>query len=120
MKQVVAAPRTLASADKSIKRIEAGDLRLRVRSVELETQLQNVETRQRLFGAAAVAVLLAQTSLGAAATYEGAGRLAAGVIGGPARRRGVGVVGASGRCLLRKADQNKQALREPAHHCRVS
>ena len=110
VKQVVMAPRTLASADKSIKRIEAGDLRLRVRSVELETQLQNVETRQRLFGAAAVAVLLAQTSLGGvAATYEGAARVWRLVL---SRGCGVGAAWASleafgAYCLLRKADQNK-------------
>ena len=120
VKQVVMAPRTLASADKSIKRIEAGDLRLRVRSVELETQLQNVETRQRLFGAAAVAVLLAQTSLGGvAATYEGAARVWRLVL---SRGCGVGAAWASleafgAYCLLRKADQNKKRFANQLNDC---
>ena len=120
VKQVVMAPRTLASADKSIKRIEAGDLRLRVRSVELETQLQNVETRQRLFGAAAVAVLLAQTSLGGvAATYEGAARVWRLVL---SRGCGVGAAWASleafgAYCLLRKADQNKKRFANQLKDC---
>ncbi len=120
VKQVVMAPRTLASADKSIKRIEAGDLRLRVRSVELETQLQNVETRQRLFGAAAVAVLLAQTSLGGvAASYAGAARIWRLVL---SRGCGVGAAWASleafgAYCLLRKADQNKKRFANQLKDC---
>ena len=54
---VVTAPRRLASADASIKRIEAGDLTLRTRSVELEAQLTRVEARQRMFQYGTVAAL---------------------------------------------------------------
>jgi len=91
-----------------------------VRSVELETQLQNVETRQRLFGAAAVAVLLAQTSLGGvAATYEGAARVWRLVL---SRGCGVGAAWASleafgAYCLLRKADQNKKRFANQLKDC---
>ncbi|KAH8050739.1 hypothetical protein JL721_11314 [Aureococcus anophagefferens] len=54
---LVTAPRRLASTDASIKRIEAGDLTLRTRSVELEAQLTRVEARQRMFQYGTVAAL---------------------------------------------------------------
>ena len=60
LKQVVMQPRTLASADASIKRIEEGELKLRVRSIELEAQLTRVETRQRMYGTGAMALLAAK------------------------------------------------------------
>jgi len=120
VREVVTAPRTLASADKSIKRIEAGDLRLRVRSVELETQLQNVETRQRLFGAGAVTVLLAQAALaGAGAGHVGAARLWRLAV---SRGCGAGAAWASleafgAYCLLRKADENKKRFANQLRDC---
>jgi len=55
-KQLIMQPRNVASADRSIKRIECGDLKLRVRSIELEAQLTRVEIRQRMYGTAALAV----------------------------------------------------------------
>jgi predicted unusual protein kinase regulating ubiquinone biosynthesis (AarF/ABC1/UbiB family) len=55
LKQLVMQPRNVASADKSIKRIENGDLKLRVRSIELEAQLTRVETRQRMYGTTVIA-----------------------------------------------------------------
>ena len=56
-------PRTLASADASIKRIEEGELKLRVRSIELEAQLTRVETRQRMYGTGAMALFAAKMAI---------------------------------------------------------
>ena len=70
--------------------------------------------------AAAVAVLLAQTSLGGvAATYEGAARVWRLVL---SRGCGVGAAWASleafgAYCLLRKADQNKKRFANQLKDC---
>ena len=107
VKQVVMAPRTLASADKSIKRIEAGDLRLRVRSASSRLA-QNVETRQRLFGAAAARSSGADVAGGVAATYEGAARVWRLVLS-RSRWRGVGVVCVSGPVCARRTRMLRRA-----------
>mmetsp|Transcript_29278 Transcript_29278/g.89670 ORF Transcript_29278/g.89670 Transcript_29278/m.89670 type:complete len:353 (+) Transcript_29278:1184-2242(+) len=61
--QVVTQPRKVASIASTVKKLEDGDLRLRVRTLEVERMLERVETRQRMVGAALASALLLQMSL---------------------------------------------------------
>jgi len=47
-----------------VKKLEDGDLKLRVRTLEVERMLERVEIRQRVMGAGLLSALLLQISLG--------------------------------------------------------
>uniref|UniRef100_A0A7S3BZY6 ABC1 atypical kinase-like domain-containing protein n=1 Tax=Haptolina ericina TaxID=156174 RepID=A0A7S3BZY6_9EUKA len=68
--QLVGQPRSVASVQSTMKRLEDGDLKLRVRAMELERVLERVELRQRLVGAGLGTVALLQV----ASVYSGAAR----------------------------------------------
>ena len=111
VRQVVTAPRTLAATSKAVTRLETGDLKLRVRSVELEAQLQRVETRQRLYGAAAAAVLLANSALLPTAAAAAGARAAAAALLRKATAAGAAwaALEAFGAyCQLAKAEKNRK------------
>jgi len=72
---LVKQPRNVATVEGTIRRLEAGDLRLRVRALELERMVERSELRQRLYGSGLGAALLYQ--IGATTTGSGAARLAA-------------------------------------------
>ena len=74
LKALVKQPRNVATVESTIKRLEAGDLRLRVRTLEVERMLERSEYRQKLYGAGLGACLLYQ--IGATTTGGGAARLA--------------------------------------------
>jgi len=79
LKAVVKQPRNVAAMEGTIKKLEAGDLKLRVRTLEVERMLEKSEFRQRLYGAALGAGLLYQiatTSAAAAAAATGTSALA--------------------------------------------
>jgi len=61
----VTQPRAVASVADTVKRLEEGDLKLRVRTLEVERLLERVELRQQLVGAALGAVVLLQWSASA-------------------------------------------------------
>jgi len=72
LKAVVKQPRNVAAMEGTIKKLEAGDLKLRVRTLEVERMLEKSEFRQRLYGAALGAGLLYQIATNAAATAAAA------------------------------------------------
>jgi hypothetical protein len=74
LQALVKQPRNVATMESTIKRLEAGDLRLRVRTLEVERMLERSEYRQKLYGAGLGACLLYQ--IGATTTGGGAARLA--------------------------------------------
>ena len=64
--QVVTQPRRVAEIVERVRRIEDGDVKLRVRTVEVERMLDRLEERQTMIGAALGAALLYQLALRAA------------------------------------------------------
>ena len=72
LKAVVKQPRNVAAMEGTIKKLEAGDLKLRVRTLEVERMLEKSEFRQRLYGAALGAGLLYQIATTAAAAAAAA------------------------------------------------
>lgn len=66
IQQLVTQPRAVASLAKTVKRIEEGEVQLRVRTLEVERMLERIELRQRLAGAGLGAALALQLSRGAA------------------------------------------------------
>jgi len=60
--QVVTQPRTVAEVAERVRRIEGGDVKLRVRTLEVERTLERMEERQTVFGAGLGAALLYQLS----------------------------------------------------------
>jgi predicted unusual protein kinase regulating ubiquinone biosynthesis (AarF/ABC1/UbiB family) len=61
--QLFTQPRTLASMASTVQKIGDGDLRLRVRTLEVERMLERVELRQRLVGAGLTTAMLIHMSL---------------------------------------------------------
>jgi len=68
--QVVTQPRTVANLDRSLRRLETGELKLRVRAVECESTVERIETRQKLTTFALAAGLLLNAASGPAALFE--------------------------------------------------
>merc|ERR1712060_733516 len=66
MGAAVTQPRAVAQLASTVKRLEDGDLKLRVRTWEVERLLERVELRQRLVGAAVGGLVVYQLSMGAA------------------------------------------------------
>ena len=64
--QVVTQPRRVAEIVERVRRIEDGDVKLRVRTIEVERMLDRLEERQTMIGAALGAALLYQLALRAA------------------------------------------------------
>ncbi|KAJ1457576.1 ABC1 family-domain-containing protein [Pelagophyceae sp. CCMP2097] len=62
LEQVVQQPRIVAKAGKALQRLEDGELKLRVRALEVERVLERVEARQHLYGVAAAAFMLWRTA----------------------------------------------------------
>jgi len=62
LKAVVTQPRAVSSLHATVKRLEDGDLKLRVRAVELERTLERVELRQRLVGSGLGAAMMLHAS----------------------------------------------------------
>jgi len=60
--QVVTQPRSVAAMAKTIAQLEDGDLKLRVRALEVERALDKVDAKQNLIGASVGALLLYQIS----------------------------------------------------------
>mmetsp|Transcript_20391 Transcript_20391/g.51873 ORF Transcript_20391/g.51873 Transcript_20391/m.51873 type:complete len:665 (+) Transcript_20391:55-2049(+) len=63
VQQAVSQPRTVGKMFESVKRIEDGDVKLRVRALEVERMLERVELRQRLYGSGLGAAILVQLGL---------------------------------------------------------
>jgi predicted unusual protein kinase regulating ubiquinone biosynthesis (AarF/ABC1/UbiB family) len=63
IKQVVKQPRTIADIAERIQRIEDGDVKLRVRALEVERMMDQVKERQTMFGAGLLAAALYQLSV---------------------------------------------------------
>jgi len=61
--QFVTQPRTVASIARTVQKIGDGDLRLRVRTLEVERMLERVELRQRFVGAGLTTAMLVHMSL---------------------------------------------------------
>jgi len=60
IQQVVTQPRRVSSVAETVKRLETGDLKLRVRAMELERVLERVELRQKLLGSGLGSAVLIQ------------------------------------------------------------
>jgi len=69
IQQVVTQPRRVASLVESVRRIEEGDVKPRVRCLELERVIERIELRQRLIGSGLGAALLYQLVCGATCGY---------------------------------------------------
>jgi len=72
LKALVKQPRNVAQMEGTIKKLEVGDLKLRVRALEVERMLEKSELRQRLYGAALGAGVLYQIATSAAAAAAAA------------------------------------------------
>jgi len=66
--EAVTQPRSVAAVARSVDRIEQGDVKLRVRALEAERQLERLEEKQTLMGAGLGAWLLLDACLRAAAS----------------------------------------------------
>jgi len=69
--QVVTQPRVVSALHESVRRIEEGEVKLRVRALEVERQLERVELRQRFVGASLGLGFLLQTMRGAVVPAAG-------------------------------------------------
>ncbi|EOD24035.1 hypothetical protein EMIHUDRAFT_435521 [Emiliania huxleyi CCMP1516] len=63
--QLVTQPRAVAGVAQRVRKLEEGDLKLRVRTLEVERMIERVELRQRFIGAGVASALLLHISLGA-------------------------------------------------------
>ena len=63
LQQVVTQPRAVAGLAASVKRIEEGEVKLRVRTMEVERMLERMDERQTMFGNGLGAALLYNLSL---------------------------------------------------------
>jgi len=63
--QLVTQPRAVAGVAQTVRKLEEGDLKLRVRTLEVERMIERVELRQRFIGAGVASALLLHISLGA-------------------------------------------------------
>lgn len=68
IRQLVTQPRAVASLQSSVRRIEDGEVKLRVRALEVERMLERIELRQRLVGSGLGAAVLLQLARAAAGT----------------------------------------------------
>lgn len=65
IRELVTQPRNVANLKASLRRIEEGEVKLRVRTLEVERMLERVELRQRMVGSGLGAAVLLQLALSA-------------------------------------------------------